>query len=72
MWKSPSLPRATKVWQHYSEGKVALEEFFDWQGIMHQISVCATVNKERKKEVLAYLLEVVHLKCLKVWMAKDR
>jgi hypothetical protein len=55
-------PRAITFQQNHSKGKVMLEVFFDFQGIVHHefISDVATVKE------FAHLQEAICLNCLEV------
>lgn len=46
MWKFPSLPRAMKFWHDHLKGKVMLEVFFYWQGIVHHSWWCYSQEGE--------------------------
>jgi [histone H3]-lysine36 N-dimethyltransferase SETMAR len=63
-WKSPSSPRIKKFRRDRSKGKVMLEVFFDWRGIVHYefIPEGATVNQCLYRQILARLREAVRLK----------
>lgn len=72
-WKSLTSPRTKKFKVDRSKGKVMLEVFFDYRGIIHFefIPEGRTVNKELYLEVLNRLRNALRRKRPDLWASQD-
>jgi histone-lysine N-methyltransferase SETMAR len=72
-WKSKTSPRREKFRLDKSKGKVMLEVFFDYKGLIHYefIPEGRTVNKELYVEILRRLRDAIRRKRPEKWAANN-